>query len=499
MGVDSRPVTFAGEPVHSRSARIGVVIPALDEEELLPGLLGDLSGLGLESVVVVVDGGSGDGTVAAARAGGALVVRSRQGRGPQLNAGAALLTTPWLLFLHADSRVGGEALRAIEEHVLGDQREAAYFRLLISHPDFYYRLIEGGQRVRERLSGLVYGDQGLLIRRDHFFAAGPYPDEPIMEDVTLVRRLRGAGELVKLPASISTSARRYEEEGRVRGWLRNVGLMSRFLAGGRPRDLAARYPVRRSGGGRRRGMAVGCGAPEGAPSQGGATEGGTVEGGARDGGNPRGESGATLLVFAKAPRPGKVKTRLARSLPGSGAPDYDRAAAIYRRMGRMIMDAVAHAPATMTVCYDPPDGESEVRDWLGPAAARYWCQGEGDLGERMSGMFTRAFEQTGRAVVIGTDTPAVGADTVARALAALDTADVVLGPSRDGGYYLMALREDRPELFAGIEWSTRSVVAETMARAGALGLRVTFLEVESDIDTAEDLAAEVAGPGRDRR
>ena len=97
-------VTFSGEPVHSRSAEIGVVIPALDEEESLPGLLGDLSGLELESVVVVADGGSGDGTVAAARAGGATVVRSRLGRGPQLNAGAALLSTPWLLFLHADSR-----------------------------------------------------------------------------------------------------------------------------------------------------------------------------------------------------------------------------------------------------------------------------------------------------------------------------------------------------------------------------------------------------------
>lgn len=465
-------MTFEGEPVHSRSAEIGVVIPALDEEEHLPGLLDDLSRLGLESVVVVVDGGSGDGTVAAARAGGALVVRSRQGRGPQLNAGAALPSTPWLLFLHADSRVGEEALRAVEEHVRGERREAGYFRLQISHPDFYYRLIEGGQRLRERLPGLVYGDQGLLIRRDLFFRVGPYPDEPIMEDVTLNRRLRGEGELVRLPASVSTSARRYEEEGKVRGWLRNVGLMSRFLAGGKPGDLVARYPARRWRGGER-------------------------GDGARVGGKPQGESDrATLLVFAKAPRPGEVKTRLARSLGGGAEPAYERAAAIYRRMGRTIVDGVADAPATVTVCYDPPGSEKEVRDWLGPAAAHYWSQGEGDLGERMSRMFARAFQDSARAVVIGTDTPAVGAETVARALAALDSADVVLGPSRDGGYYLMGLREDRPELFAGIEWSTRSVLAETVARAKTLGLRVTFLEVESDIDTAKDLAAE-AGRGRE--
>lgn len=465
---------FGGKPVHSRSAGVGVVIPALDEEDTLPRLLGDLSGLGLESVVLVVDGGSGDGTVAAARAGGAMVMRSRQGRARQMNAGAALLSTRWLLFLHADSRVGGEALRAVEGHVRGGRREAAYFGLLIAHPHFYYRLIEGGQRVRERLSGLVYGDQGLLIRRDHFFGAGPFPDVPIMEDVMLNRRLRGEGGLVRLGASISTSARRYEEEGKVRGWLRNVGMMSRFLAGGDPARLAARYPARRWRDGERAG--------------------GPAEGGAREVGHPWGKGNrATLLVFAKAPRPGEVKTRLARSLGRDGKPEYERAAALYRRMGRTVVDAVADAPANLTICHDPPGAEREIRDWLGPVSPRYWPQGDGDLGERMSRMFARAFEDSERVVVIGTDTPAVGARTIARAVAALDTTDVVLGPSRDGGYYLMALREPHPGLFAGIEWSTGSVLAETVDRARELGLRVTFLEVEADVDTAGDLVPEVKG------
>ena len=467
-------MTFAGKPVHSRSAEIGVVIPALDEEENLPGLLGDLSGLGLERVVVVVDGGSGDGTVAAARAGEALVMGSRQGRARQMNAGAGLLSTRWLLFLHADSRVGDEALRAIEEHVRGDRREAAYFGLRISHPSFYYRLIEMGQWVRERLSGLVYGDQGLLIRREHFFGTGPYPDEPIMEDVMLNRRLRGEGGLTRLGASISTSARRYEEEGKVRGWLRNVGIMSRFLAGGEPARLAARYPARRRRGSERAG--------------------GPAEGGAREGGHPWGRGNrATLLVFAKAPRPGEAKTRLARSLGRDGEPEYEKAAALYRRMGRTVVDAVADAPANLTICYDPPGAEREFRDWLGRVPPRYWPQGDGDLGERMSRMFTRAFEDSERVVVIGTDTPAVGTRTIARAVAALDTADVVLGPSRDGGYYLMALREPHPGLFAGIEWSTGSVLAETVTRAQELGLRVTLLDVEVDVDTAGDLVPEAMG------
>ena len=442
---------------------LGAVIPTLDEEEYLPRLLGDLSRLGLEHTVLVVDGGSRDGTVAAARAAGAGVMRSRPGRARQMNAGARFLAARWLLFLHADSRLGDEALRTIEVQVGEDRPEAGYFGLRFAHPHFHYRIIEGGQRVRERLLGLVYGDQGLLIRRDLFHEMGPYPDEPIMEDVILNRRLRGAGRLVRLPAAISTSPRRYEEEGRLRAWLRNVGLMSRFLAGRKPVDLAARYPSRRLGG------------RDGEDATSG------VEG-----------DDATLLVFAKAPSPGRVKTRLAHSLGRRGLPDHEAAAALYRRLGRLVVDNVAETAAALTVCYDPGDAEAEMREWLGPAPRQYWPQGEGDLGERMSRMFARAFETAQRVVVIGSDAPAVGVGTVARALAALDTADVVLGPSRDGGYYLMALRKSHPDLFTGIAWSTGSVLAETVDRARTLGLQVTFLEVATDVDTATDLTADVA-------
>ncbi len=451
-----------GDP-RGAGSELGIVVPTLDEEEYLPCLLGDLSRLGLEHTVLVVDGGSRDGTLAAARAAGAGVIRSRHGRARQMNAGARFLGARWLLFLHADSRLGDEALRAIEVHVREDRPEAGYFGLRFGHPHFHYRIIEGGQRVRERLLGLVYGDQGLLVRRDLFFRAGAYPDEPIMEDVILNRRLRRTGRLARLPATISTSPRRYEAEGRLRAWLRNVGLMSRFLAGAKPVDLAARYPARRPGG------------------HDGEDAGPGVE-----------ADGATLLVFAKAPRPGEVKTRLARSLGRRASPDHEAAAALYRRMGRLVVDNVGKAPAALTVCYDPPGSEAELREWLGPAPRQYWPQGEGDLGERMSQMFARAFQGAKRVVVIGTDTPAVGAGTISRALAALDTADVVLGPSRDGGYYLMALREPCPALFRGIAWSTQTVLAETVDRARTLELQVTFLEVATDVDTAADLTADVA-------
>ncbi len=434
---------------------LGVVIPALDEAATLPALLADLAGLPFPAEVLVVDGGSRDDTVGAARAGGAFVMRSRPGRARQMNAGAGFLTAPWLLFLHADSRLGAPALAAIGRHVRSGGPVAAHFGLSFRHFGRFYRVLELGQRIRERALGLVYGDQGLLIPRELFLAVGAYPGVPLMEDVLLNRRLLRMGRLRPLPARISTSPRRYEEEGRIRALFRNVSLMSRFLMGADPASLSTEYPPRRR--------------PPTLPGPG-----------------TRPASPPTLLVFARAPRPGEVKSRLARTLGDR------RAASIYRRMGRLVIDQVADAPATVTVCFTPDGAEREVREWLDPGAARYWPQGPGDLGARMSRMMERAFEASDRAIVIGTDAPTVDRATIRRALHALDSADVVAGPSRDGGYYLLGLRRPRPGLFADIRWSTGSVLTETLDRAAEAGLSVTLLEVVSDVDTAADLTPGIA-------
>lgn len=436
---------------------LGVVIPAMDEASALPGLLADLSKLALAHHVVVVDGGSRDDTVAVARAGGALVLRAPTGRACQMNAGAAFLRTKWLLFLHADTRLDAAAREAVRRHVARDKPIAAHFRLAFAHPHFWYRLLEAGQRVRERLFGLAYGDQGLLLPRELFFQAGPFPDEPVMEDVILALRLRRARRLMRLPAVAATSARRYEEEGKVRAFLRNARLISRFMAGAPSPALALDYPLRRR-------QAVN--APPSSQQQ-----------------------SAALLVFAKAPRPGAVKTRLAAAV------GPDAAAEAYRRMGRMIAVQLADAPAEMTVCFDPPGTEAEMRRWLDPLPRRYLPQGHGDLGERMARLVRRALtgpDRADRAVVVGTDAPTVDGAVATRALNALDSADIVLGPSTDGGYYLIGLNAPCPDLFRSIPWSTSSVLAATAARAREQGLDVTYLEMQADIDTLADLTPDLA-------
>jgi uncharacterized protein len=140
------------------------------------------------------------------------------------------------------------------------------------------------------------------------------------------------------------------------------------------------------------------------------------------------------------------------------------------------------------VLFDPPEALAGMRAWL--PGTRLLPQSGGDLGARMRDAFDRAFARgAARVALVGTDAPDLSRETVVQAFSALGAADVVLGPSPDGGYCLIALRAPRPELFAGIEWSTPRVREETRSRAAAAGLTVHELEALADVDTPDDLRA----------
>jgi len=222
------------------------VIPTLDEAAALPALLEDLRALRpLLGEVVVADAGSSDATIALARAAGARVLTAPRGRARQLNAGARRSQGDWLLFLHADSRFGSDAVAAVRQVLAGILPvEAAVFRFAIDLPAPWRRLIEAGQTLRERWFGLSYGDQGLLVRRERFDGVGGFPELPLMEDVVMIRRLRRRCGVARLPAAVLTSGRRYRQRGVLRTWLTHTLLITLFTAGVSPLRLA------RWGGGR---------------------------------------------------------------------------------------------------------------------------------------------------------------------------------------------------------------------------------------------------------
>jgi rSAM/selenodomain-associated transferase 2 len=224
--------------------RLSIVVPAVDEVATLPALLADLARLTIDRVeVIVADGGSRDRTPEIAAAAGARVVGAQRGRGRQLRAGADAARGALLCFLHADVRLDDRALAALARLVADPvAREAPHaFRLRIDAPGAAYRVVERAANARSRILGLPYGDQGLVVSRAAYDAAGGYADVPLMEDVMLVRALGRTSRVRLLDASLTVSARRWERDGVWRRSARNLGILARWLAGASPESLVADY------------------------------------------------------------------------------------------------------------------------------------------------------------------------------------------------------------------------------------------------------------------
>jgi rSAM/selenodomain-associated transferase 2 len=199
------------------------IIPTLNAAVLLPRTL---AALGNVAEIIVVDGGSADGTVAVAAAHGARILEAPRGRGTQIAAGVAAATHPWLLILHADT-VLAPNWRAVA-HITAAQ--AGYFRFVLDSQDPQARRLERLVAWRGRVLGLPYGDQGLLIHRDLLREVGGVRPLPLMEDVDLVRRL-GRTRLVPLAADAVTSAQKWQTQGYLRRSARNLLCLSLWFAG----------------------------------------------------------------------------------------------------------------------------------------------------------------------------------------------------------------------------------------------------------------------------
>jgi rSAM/selenodomain-associated transferase 2 len=216
---------------------LSAVIPVLNAEATLPETLAALGGAAGE--VVVVDGGSTDRTAAVAKAAGARLVAAPRGRGGQLAAGVAEAGGPWLLLLHADTRLGPGWEEAARRAMEAPGR-AWHFRFALDDAAPAARRLERAVAWRCRVLGLPYGDQGLLIRRDLLDAVGGIRPLPLMEDVDLVRRI-GRARLGALDVPAVTSAARWRREGYLRRSARNLLCLGLWFAGVSPRIISRVY------------------------------------------------------------------------------------------------------------------------------------------------------------------------------------------------------------------------------------------------------------------
>jgi rSAM/selenodomain-associated transferase 2 len=228
---------------------VTIVIPVLNDAAALGKTLATLPDAPAAEIVVV-DGSEADVPAMAAlrtRYPHVVWLRSVPGRGLQMNEGARRACGRWLVFLHADTRLGDDCLDALRRIDGQAAVVGGSFRFVLDSPTRQARWIERGVWLRVRLFDLPYGDQALFARRSVFQDLGGYRELPLMEDVEFVRRLRHRGRLAHVNVPAITSARRWERDGWLRRTVDNVLLTLLYFAGQPPERLARHYH-RRPGG-----------------------------------------------------------------------------------------------------------------------------------------------------------------------------------------------------------------------------------------------------------
>lgn len=423
--------------------KLAVVLPVLNEGAALQPRLQALAPLRARGAwVVLVDGGSTDGTCATALPWCDAVLVAPRGRASQMNAGAvaaARAGADVMLFLHADTQLPPDADRLIEAALA---RGAAWGRFDVRidgvHP--LLPMVAAFMNLRSRLSGIATGDQALFVRRRVFEALGGFAPLALMEDIEISARLKRCSPPACVAQRVTTAGRRWDQHGLWRTIVLMWRLRAAYAAGADPHALALHY-----------------------------------------GYTPR--APAAVAVLAKAPMPGLAKTRLIPLLGAAGAARAQRGFALQTL-------ATVHAASTgpLTLWCAPETGH---RFFLALHARHgVVCQPQppGGLGQRMAAAMAAHFAAQPHMpwLVVGTDCPALTPAHVQQAADALQTHDAVLIPAEDGGYVLLGLRRPLVSVFERIDWSTEQVFAQTLERLREAGATWAALPTLWDVDEPAD-------------
>ena len=525
--------------------RLSVVIPVLNEAAGIQDALLALQAVRDGVELIVVDGGSTDGTSELARPLADKVLTSAAGRARQMNAGAAVATGDVLVFLHADTRLpeefvgmvtaavvgqapfaarpplppnpntpnpnsllpgrsGGPAANAHPKHPNPDQTGRSGGLATNAHPNHPIPTQTGGSggpaakkphpsnhnpvipanagihldlpphcdwgrfdvrlspsspmlnlvarmmNQRSRLTGICTGDQAIFVRRDLFDRLGGYADIPLMEDIDLSRRLRKISRPACLRPALTTSSRKWQKHGVLRTICLMWWVRLQYWAGVPPERLVQQY----------------YGA---APVIDSATVQRSPE---------RPQMARPLLIFAKAPVPGTVKTRLIPALGAEGA------CQLYQQLLMHTLNQTRDWPGPRYL-YCAPDMSHPLFVRLATEHQLELRQQNGqDLGTRMQQALA---EHPGGGLLIGTDCPLMSTTVLEDANQALNSHDTAIIPSEDGGYVMIGQRQPDPAAFADMTWSHARVMEDTRSRLATAGKTLWTGPMLWDLDEPEDL------------
>jgi rSAM/selenodomain-associated transferase 2 len=221
---------------------LSIIIPCLNEEDGISASLDALVPMRARGVeVIVVDGGSTDGTAERARPGADIVMASARGRALQMNEGARRARGDVLLFLHADSRLPTDADALVESGLASTRRVWGRFDVTIAGRHASLPVIAAAMNMRSRLTGIATGDQAIFVKREAFERTGGYPAIALMEDIALTRALKKESPALCIAKKVVTSGRRWEKHGVARTILLMWRLRLAYTFGADPDELAMRY------------------------------------------------------------------------------------------------------------------------------------------------------------------------------------------------------------------------------------------------------------------
>jgi len=454
--------------------KLSIVIPAVNETGNIEPLLTTLQGLRQRGhEIIVVDGGSTDGTTTTAHPWCDQCLVSERGRAVQMRAGARVASGDILWFLHADSIVPPRADELIAQ-ALSNTAGWGGFPVRLSGRRRLLRIVARLMNIRSRMTGILTGDQGIFVTRDLFDRVGGFQAIPLMEDIDLSARLKRVMRPVFTAETLGTSSRRWESGGIVRVIVRMWLLRAAYYFGVPAHYLAAYYGITDVSSSRHMpGSSVFQAMDSGVRRN---------EGASRDALAEFRYPTARIIVFARAPEHGKVKTRLAA---GIGA---DAALAVYRQLLEQTITTVAAsrlAPIELHITGDPQ--HPFVQSLARRAGAAVVAQQGDDLGERMYYALDTVLQHCESALLIGTDCPVMDETYLERALQHLaGETEVVIGPSEDGGYVLIGATRAEAQVFDNIHWSSDRVMQQTRDALHHTGMRYSELEVLWDVDHPDD-------------
>ena len=415
------------------------IIPTYNEELYIKKNIRLLKSFGNDIEIIIADGGSNDGTAKIAEEEKVKIINCKTGRGIQLNKGAEAASGNILCFLHADTFLPKDTIKILNDFFEDDENQICRFRLGFDVEHWLldrYTYFSKFDTVFTR-----FGDMFIAVRKNFFDELNGYPNWVTFEDVNFLKRASKKKKVVILNAKVVSSARAFMKYGLIKQQIFNGYLITKYLLGFRKFIEENKYYKRKSN-----------------------------------------SNKVSLIVFVRYPQKGKVKTRLAATI-GNG-----KATEIYKAAAENIINEIKTVPnCNKYIFYSIKEEKDLIKKWLGKGF--YYVHQEGNyLGERMQNAFGIVLGHGAeKAIILGTDIPEITSDTISNAITVLENSDTVIGPSNDGGYYLLGMKKFHSNLFENIEYSTSTVLNETIKKIKSAKLKNSTLNILHDIDIEDDL------------